>query len=225
MGKNNKLAYIFAAIIILLFWLLVAVVAYQRLATTPSTQAACNDYSCTNFREGSYWAIRNCQGTTTDGSVYTCNQTGISGSCGGTSYCCPGPGMLWTTDLSACAQVTPTPGLCACPTPTPIVVTSQCNGPCMTNANCTNGNVCLNDKGTGWVCRNPACYQASGCNCAAVTPTPTPTPINQVKYSCGGFCLTSDDCQSGLSCVSVTNTRQCRNPNCSDTSSCLCTQY
>jgi len=162
--KKDRLSYIIAGIIIVLFWILVGVVAYQRLTTTPEARASCNDFACTNFKEGTNWAIRNCQNTTDNGTMYTCSQQGLTGSCGNTTYCCPGPGLLWTTDLSKCTQAS-TSDCCSCPTPTPYMQTSQCNGPCITSANCTNKQVCLFDQGYGWVCRNPACWKNTNCTC------------------------------------------------------------
>ena len=166
--KNRRVLVI--GIIFLIFLGLIGVVAYQRQATSPVARGYCNDYGCTNFRDGSNWAIRNCQGdVTTAGSTYTCSERGIKGSCGTKSYCCPGPGMLWTEDMSQCSQSTQSSDCCACPTPTPYMITSQCNGPCMTNGNCTSGNICIFQQGFGWVCRNPACYKASDCNTSTCT--------------------------------------------------------
>ncbi|KKT59849.1 MAG: hypothetical protein UW52_C0032G0009 [Candidatus Gottesmanbacteria bacterium GW2011_GWA1_44_24b] len=225
MFHKDYIRYIIAGIIILLFWLLVGFVAYKRLSTHPTVSSYCNDYGCTNFRDGSNWAIRNCQGSTTEGSTYTCTQQGITGSCGTTSYCCPGPGMLWTTDMTQCSGSAETSGCCACPAPTPYTITSQCNGPCMGNSNCTDGNICIFEQGFGWVCRNPACYRNTGCNCASVTATPTltPTPTSiQGQYYCGELCLTTSECRSDLRCVSINNTRECRNPDCPEENTCLC---
>jgi len=218
---------IFIGIILVLFVGLVAVVAYQRSATTQRASATCNDYACTNFKDGTNWAIRNCQGNQTDGTTYTCSEQGKTGSCGNTTYCCPGPGLLWTTDLTKCTQTASTAGCCNCPTPTPYTITSPINGPCMTHANCTSGNVCIFDKGYGWVCRNPACFGNTSGNCAASTPTPTITPtptLIQVRAGCNEYCLTTPDCQSGYECVVVSGAKQCRNSNCIERSSCVCTQ-
>jgi len=224
----TKRSYIITGIIIILFWGLVAAVAYNRISTSFTTKAYCNDYGCTNFRDGSNWAIRNCQGaTTTEGSTYTCSQKGNTGSCGTTTYCCPGSGMLWTADMTSCSQTQASSDCCACPTPTPSMIQSQCNGPCMGNGNCTSGSICVFDQGYGWVCRNPACYKTTGCNCTAVsltpTSTPTPTPI-QVKYYCGEPCLSTSECQSDLRCVYMNNTKECRNPDCPEKNTCLCIQ-
>jgi hypothetical protein len=228
MFPKNRLRYVIAGIIIILFWSLVGAVAYKRFSTAPVTTAYCNDYGCTNFRDGSNWAIRNCQGSTTaEGSTYTCSQKGITGSCGTTSYCCPGPGMLWTADMTQCSQTQMDSGCCSCPSPTPYTITSQCNGPCMGNANCTSGNICIFEQGYGWVCRNPACYANSGCTCTLITPTPslinTFTPV-QGEYSCSEFCLSTSECQTDLRCISANNTRQCRNPDCPEKDTCLCIQ-
>lgn|GEM_PF-5494612 len=223
-----KRNYILAGIIIFLFCGLVAAVAYKRFATTPSTQAYCNDYACTNFKEGTNWAIRNCQGsTTTEGSTYTCSQKGNTGSCGTSTYCCPGSGMLWTTDMTSCNQSQINTDCCSCPTPTPYMVISQCNGPCMSNGNCTGGNICVFDQGYGWVCRNPACYKTTACNCSAITPSPTSTPTptpNQEEYYCGEPCLSTLECESGLRCVYMNNIKTCRNPDCPNTNTCVCIQ-
>jgi hypothetical protein len=220
--------YFVATLLVLTFLGIVGYVSYKRMATEPTAKAYCNDYGCTNFRDGSNWAIRNCQGATTEaGSTYTCSQKGGTGSCGTQSYCCPGPGMLWTTDMSQCSQSQTGSECCSCPTPTPYMIVSQCNGPCMGNGNCTGGNICLYEKGSGWVCRNPACYKNSGCNCSATsqTYTPTPTPVpSQTQYACNGLCITSADCKNDLECVTVGNTRECRNPDCSERDTCLCIQ-
>ncbi len=225
MSVAIKRSYILAGIIILTFWSLVGSIAYQRLATRTVTKAYCNDYGCTNFKNGTNWAIRNCTGSSsTDGSTYTCSQKGLTGSCGTTAYCCPGTGLLWTTDMTECSNST---NCCSCPTPTPTAVTSACNAPCMSNGNCKDGNICIFDQGYGWICRNPACYKTTSCDCTTVTPTstptptPTPTPI-EGQYYCGELCLSTSECQSDLQCVSVGNTRVCRNPSCADVDTCLC---
>ena len=224
MDRKRKLSYILAGFIIFLFWVLIGVVAYKRLSTTPLVQSYCNDYGCTNFRDGTNWAIRNCQGTdTTEGSKYTCSSKGQTGSCGTTTYCCPGPGMLWTADTTLCNQQETSSDCCACPTPTPYMITSSCNGPCMGVGNCTAGNICVFDQGFGWVCRNPACYKNTGCTCSSAmsTLTPTPTPI-QEKYYCAEPCLTTSECQSDLRCVYINNTKECRNPDCPEEDTCVC---
>ena len=227
MAVAKKRMYILAGVIIVLFLVLVGAVAYLRFTTNSVSKAYCNDYGCTNFRDGTNWAIRNCQGTTTDGSTYTCSKKGNTGSCGTASYCCPGPGMLWTTDMTSCNQTQTGSDCCTCPTPTPFMIQSQCNGPCMGNGNCVNNNICVFDQGYGWVCRNPACYKTTGCNCASITPTPTPSPTPtpiQVRYYCGEPCLSTAECDSDLRCVYVNNTKECRNPDCPDVNTCLCIQ-
>lgn len=228
MSFVNKRGYLFIGFATLLFVVLISVVVYQQRATTPPAKSYCNDYACTNFRDGTNWAIRNCQGTSTEGSTYTCTEKGKTGSCGTKSYCCPGTGMLWTTDLSACAGSTSS-DCCSCPTPTPVQLTSQCNGPCMNSGNCTGGNVCLFDQGSGWVCRNPACYGTTNCACSSATPTPTVTPTMtltptpaQGQMRCGEGCFSTADCQSNLRCLYMDNVRQCRNPVCPDKTNCSC---
>lgn len=222
MKIRNKVSYFIAGLIILLFWFLIIFIAYKRLSTTPPARSYCNDYGCTNFKSGSNWAIRNCQGSTTsEGSTYTCDTKGNTGTCGTVQYCCPGPGMLWTTDMTACNQSQQSSGCCTCPSPTPITIQSQCNGPCMSNGNCTSGNICIFQTGFGWVCRNPACYGNSGCNCSSVTPTLTPTPIYGTRV-CGESCLSSSECESDLRCLLINNSKVCRNPDCFLSETCIC---
>jgi len=225
MSLVHNRRYLFIGIILLIFIVLIGVVAYQRMATSPVARGYCNDYGCTNFRDGSNWAIRNCQGDSAAGNTYTCSEKGKTGSCGTKSYCCPGPGMLWTTDMSLCQQSQQNSDCCACPSPTPVMLTSACNGPCMNSGNCAGGNICIFDQGYGWVCRNPACWKTTGCACASVTATPSPTPYQTYgTYRCGELCVSSSECQSDLRCLSVGNTRLCRDPECPDTNTCVCIQ-
>jgi len=228
MDLKNSLKNIIAAIVIITFWALLGFIAYKRLSTAPPAVSYCNDYGCTNFRDGTNWSIRNCQGTdTTEGSKYTCTAKGQTGTCGTKTYCCPGPGLLWSTDMNICNQGQQNSDCCACPTPTPVMIVSQCNGPCMTSGNCATGSICIYDQGYGWVCRNPACYKNTVCSCTSVTPTSYPTPTSyqdRGTYRCGELCSSSLECESDLRCLSVGNTRECRSPDCPDSNTCVCIQ-
>lgn len=53
-----------------------------------------------------------------DPEDYLCNARGRVESCGGSSYCCPGPNQAWTKNMAACATPSPTVTATASPTPT-----------------------------------------------------------------------------------------------------------
>ncbi|HWA52239.1 MAG TPA: hypothetical protein VG895_04245 [Patescibacteria group bacterium] len=55
---------------------------------------------------------------------------------------------------------------------------------------------------------------ASASPTPTVSPTPTPTPVPQ----CGTTCSTNSDCISGMACSGGV----CRNPSCTDSTSCVC---
>ena len=102
--------------------------------------------------------------------------------CGGTQFCCNG--SAWTTNMSACAVVTPTPTATPTSTPTPTATASatptptaipsglgnSCNGTCGSNTNCQSGLYCYSG-----FCRNPLCASDSACGCSLSTATPTST--------------------------------------------------
>ncbi|MCC6711218.1 MAG: hypothetical protein IT416_02585, partial [Candidatus Pacebacteria bacterium] len=66
---------------------------------------------CQEQCPGNDGVLRNCTPPESDGSSQdsTCNVKGRVESCGGREYCCPSPGGVWTTNMTACATPTPEP--------------------------------------------------------------------------------------------------------------------
>ena len=69
-----------------------------------STSTSCNSCveSCPNSSQTSL--LQSCTPADSDGTSLDrlCNAVGITGSCGGKTYCCPSVGGAWTTDMTKC---------------------------------------------------------------------------------------------------------------------------
>ena len=98
------------------------------------------------------------------------------------------------------------------PTATPTTAVT-CNSECTVNTDCTSDLVCSEGR-----CRNAQCTDRSTCQCVVVTNTPTPTPKPVAFVGCNSACTINTDCSSGLVCIDSF----CRNPSCSDKTTCAC---
>lgn len=218
-------------ILVILFGLLMGIiatlVAVSRTTPLPSRAASCDDSGCQNVRwqkNPPVWQITNC-----DPAVTACDGNGDQqictykhfGACGGRSYCCPGAGSQWTTDLSSCAgspayqndcipTATPTPLPTNTPTPTPTPEPTDTPTPTPTS--------------TPTPTPEPIIYIPADTPTPRPTNTPTPTPTSYILASCNKACSSASDCPGGLSCVTAFGQKVCRNPLCSDQFSCLCGQ-
>lgn len=203
------LAVLFAGILFTMF------AASQKTAPPPRAQGSCNDSGCQNVlwqKSPAIYQITNC-----DPSATSCDANGDQqictgkrfGACGGQTYCCPGSGQKWTTNLSACAGApayqspcTPSPTPTGTPTPTPTPAPTPTGTPTPTP--------------TPYVYVEPAT--------PTPTRTPTPTPTSYILASCNKSCTSNADCPGGLTCTTAFGQNVCRNPVCSDQFSCLCGQ-
>jgi len=70
--------------------------------TAGAPSQACNDYGCSNTLQGNLWGLNNCSPSDPDGDMQLCDAKGRIGVCQSKQLCCPGPGLKWTLDMTAC---------------------------------------------------------------------------------------------------------------------------
>jgi hypothetical protein len=147
-----------------------------------------------------------CQVKYSDNSVesVTCNEANmIRCNCGGNAWVGGRPGVT-CVQLCACAGIN-----CDACTPTP--------GP--TNPNNPTNTPAATD--TPEPTNTPTATNAPEPT-ATNAPEPTATPGNPVPGTCDASCESDSNCESGLSCYSVTGVKRCRVAACPDRSTCQC---
>ena len=213
------------AMVVFLLFLFGGIIFTMTAAThttlLPSRAASCDDAGCQNLKwqkKPVIWQITNCDPSVTacdgNGDQQICTYTHF-GACGGRSYCCPGSGQQWTTDLSACAgspayenQCIPSPT----PTNTPMPTATPTDTPTPT------------PTATPYPTATPTPYIVYDTPTPKPTNTPTPTPTSYILNSCNKSCVSDADCPGGLTCATAFGQKVCRNPLCADQFSCLCNQ-
>lgn len=207
----------------LLLGIIATLFAVSRTTPPPSRAGSCDDAGCQNIRwqkNPPVWQITNC-----DSRVLSCDPDGDQqictyrhfGACGGQSYCCPGAGQQWTTDVSACAGSPAYENECipkSTPTPTPTPTPEPTNTPTPTPT----------PEPTDTPTPTPKPYIYYEPATPTPTRTPTPTPTSYILNSCNKACTSNKDCPGGLTCATAFGQKVCRNPLCSDQFSCLCNQ-
>ncbi len=73
--------------------------------------------------------LSDCSGNAVDPEDSLCNAKGRVESCGGASYCCPGPNQAWTRNMAACPSPSPTASATASASPTATATASPTGSP------------------------------------------------------------------------------------------------
>lgn len=203
--------------------IITTLLAVSQQTPPPSEAAACDDSGCANVlwqKKPPIYQITNCakyvRKCDANGDQQICTIKKF-GECGGKSYCCPGPGQKWTTNLTACKgkpayseckpSPTPTPTLTPTSTPTPTPEPTDTPEPPTPTPSPTPRTVVYVEPAT-----------------PTPTRTPTPTPTSYILNSCNKACTADTDCPGGLTCATAFGQKVCRNPLCADQFSCLCNQ-
>lgn len=222
---RGQLLGMFILALFLAAGIVVTMLSVSRTTYMPSRAASCNENGCRNEVWSAKYRlvmITNCAANVLkcdpNGDQQICNGVKI-GSCGGKSYCCPGSGKLWTTDMTACNGKPPYVSPCGGTTPT--------NKPTPTKAPTSTPTPTATPTPTPTPTRTPTpTPRPRVVRTPTPTParTPTPTPTSYILNSCNKPCTTNTDCPGGLTCATAYGQQICRNPLCADQFSCLCGQ-
>lgn len=235
-------------LVILLIGIVITVIAAINPTEIRKQASRCDTSNCNQcLNNGNYMIVNmtNCPAEP-DGDIQLCSFTGRVGLCGGSQWCCPGPGQQWTQNMAACAgqvysgpciaPVTPTntprptntPGPTNTPRPTntpyPTSTPRPTNTPYPTST--PRPTSTPYPTSTRYPTQRPQPTNTPYIYSTAtpkptITLTPTPTPL--LVDVCGKSCVTDADCKLGLGCTTIFATlRACRNKSCPDKTGCTC---